>query len=163
MTRNITTAEMNGDGAKTFGEPTAVVFYAGGERSEVTIAIIRGSGGGNPGVKVTYTRPAAIEASEDAVAEARPVNPRIAVDERAVSAALNAKTRLPRGGKGVIVEPGDEDAEDGALYFYGQLNMASAQAIVIGIATALTVEPKAAAPKVKRGYAAMVAGRARAA
>lgn len=158
MTRNITKADMEHDGVKTLGEPTMVVFYAGGERSEAEIVIVRGSGGGNPGVKMTYTRPAVVDnADEDNGDEARFVDSRKAVDERAVSAALNAKARLPRGGKGVIVDSGGEDAERGALYFYGQLKLVSAMALSGVLAAALTAKPKASLPRGKRSYGRIVA------
>lgn len=157
MTRNITKADMEHDGVKTLGQPTTVVFYAGGERSEAEIVIVRGSGGGNPGVKMTYTRPVGEDdADEDNGAEAQTIDPRKAVDERVVSAALNAKARLPRGGKGVIMESG-EDADQGALYFYGQLNLASAMALSGALAAALTAKPKASLPNGKRSYGRVVA------
>lgn len=158
MTRNITKADMEHDGVKTLGEPTTVVFYAGGERSEAEVVIVRGSGGGNPGVKMIYTRPAIVgDADEDNGDGGQTIGPRKAVEEFAVSAALNARARLPRGGKGVIVDSGGEDDDQGALYFYGQLNLVSAMALSGVLAAALTAKPKASLPKGKRSYGRIVA------
>ena len=135
MSTLITVAKNEKIPAPKISEDLKVSALFAGDPVEFTLTVSRGERGGSSGVKIEYAASDAAPQAKLAEGEDASQSTRVQAEEALLSAAVRARSQLPRGGKRVSVQAIDGDAS--GLVISGALNIMAAQALRLSIAKAL--------------------------